>query len=367
MVYGFWFIVYGWSLFPSFYLLRRALYVKSNFPASYRHLRLKSIAMKCNKQWQLCLLPVLLITFYACGDHKAGETTQAAVASHTVAQHRMEEVPGNPMTDSVARQEPRENPGNANQQKQGPAPQQAPAPVANPDWDKKIIKQATLSVEVKDYRRFNELVRAVVKQAGGYIAQEEQTESEYTIENNVTIKVPVDQFDHTVLALTPGQEKLLVKKITAQDVTGEVVDTKARLEAKRQVRLRYLDLLKQARNMEEILQVQNEINDIQENIEAAAGRVSYLTHAAAFSTIQLGYFQVLNPRARDQEAPPGFGKKVLMALTAGLEWVGELFILLCTLWPVWLVLLAGWWVYRKYRPARRVRAARPAAADQGAP
>ncbi|AXY73155.1 DUF4349 domain-containing protein [Paraflavitalea soli] len=323
--------------------------------------------MKFNTQWQLPLLVVLLMTVNACknkGKVAANEVAllqvteekataaSAKVTTDANTQFKYTGTPGYVATDSAGQQEEEQAPPAGNEKKQAPSPRQTP--VANPDWDKKIIKNATLSVEVKDYVRFNELVRAAVKQSGGYIAQEEQSESDYKIENSITIKVPVDQFDNTVSALTPGKEKVLVRKITSQDVTGEVVDTRARLEAKRQVRLRYLDLLKQAKNMEEILQVQNEINDIQENMEAAAGRVSYLTHSAAFSTIQLGYFQVLNPQARDQETPPGFGQKVLTALTAGLGWVGELIILLVSLWPVWLGLLTAWWIYRKYRPAKRV-------------
>ncbi len=53
-----------------------------------------------------------------------------------------------------------------NDKKQDQSPRQ-PAAV-HPDWNKKIIKNATLSVEVKDYVRFNELVRAAVKQSGDY-------------------------------------------------------------------------------------------------------------------------------------------------------------------------------------------------------
>lgn len=336
--------------------------------------------MKFNTRWQLPLLVVLLMTVNACknkdqkavhevallqvADREATATAKAA-APDVNTQYKFNDTPGSVTTDSVGEKEEEQAPPAGNEKKKDQSPRQTPA--ANPDWDKKIIKNATLSVEVKDYVRFNELVRAAVKQSGGYIAQEEQSESDYKIENSVTIKVPVDQFDNTVSALTPGKEKVLVRKITSQDVTGEVVDTKARLEAKRQVRLRYLDLIRQAKNMEEILQVQNEINDIQENMEAAAGRVSYLTHSAAFSTIQLGYFQVLNPSARDLEAPPGFGQKVLTALTAGLGWVGELIILLVTLWPVWLVLLTAWWLYRKYRPAKQVAVSSPAPpTEQGA-
>ena len=64
-------------------------------------------------------------------------------------------------------------------------------------------------------------------------------------------------------------------KISTEDVTGEVVDTRARMEAKKQMRDRYLALLKQARNMKEILEVQTEINTIQEDIESASGRVGF--------------------------------------------------------------------------------------------
>lgn len=75
------------------------------------------------------------------------------------------------------------------------------------------------------------------------------------------------------------------------------MDTRSRLEAKKQVRQRYMDLLKQARNMEEILQVQGLINDIQVEIESAAGRVNYLNHAFAFSSVQLTFFQIVNVNA----------------------------------------------------------------------
>jgi hypothetical protein len=325
-----------------------------------------------NKQWQLSLCAILLVTFSACNyDSKnaamvATDSVAAAPADVQLQEIRseefkMEEVPGNEGIYKNVNNADKGAPPQEKDKRQSPAPQQQrqqqvpqqPA-VVNPDWNKKIIKNATLSVEVKDYLQFNRLVHDAVQQAGGYVAQEEQGESDYKIENTVTIKVPVEQFDKAVLALTPGKEKILVKKITSQDVTGEVVDTKSRLEAKRQARARYLDFLKQAKNMEEILQVQSEIDEIQENMEAAAGRVNYLTHAAAYSTIQLSYFQVMNPQAKEVDTPPGFGQKVLLALTAGLQWVGEFLLLLITIWPVWLLVLTGIWLYRRYRAAKKV-------------
>lgn len=215
------------------------------------------------------------------------------------------------------------------------------------DWDKKIIKTATLSLEIKDYRLFNQQVRENIKRYGGYIAQEEQNQTDYKIENSVTIKVPVDQFDDLVTALTKGEEKINEKKISSEDVTTEVVDTKSRLEAKKQVRLRYLDLLKQARNMEEILNVQNEINRIQEDIEAAAGRIEYLSHSSAFSTISLTYFQVVNASAKDN-GEISYGTKVWQSFKNGWSWVGEVFVGIISIWPLFLLAFVCWFAYKKW-------------------
>jgi hypothetical protein len=225
----------------------------------------------------------------------------------------------------------------------------AQAAASTIDWDKKIIKSASLTVEAKSHKSFNDFIHEQVKRTGGYVAQEEQNKSDYKIENIVTIKVPVDQFDNLVKSITSTKDDNVVsQKITSEDVTGEVIDTRSRTEAKRQIRLRYLDLLKQAKNMEDILKVQEEINNIQVEIEAGAGRVSYLTHAAAYSTIQLTFYEILNVSAEDGDRP-GFGQRVLMALRSGMDWVGEMLVVVLTLWPLWLLLGGVWWGFRRWK------------------
>lgn len=209
------------------------------------------------------------------------------------------------------------------------------SPESKPDWNKKIIKTASLNVEVKEYKKFNELVHTSANQFGGYIADELQTETEYKIENIITIKVPVDQFQNAVDFLTGGDGKINEKKISSEDVTTQFVDTKSRLEAKKQVRLRYLDLLKQAKNMEESLQVQNEINDIQEEIESAAGRINYLSNASAMSTINLTFYQVVNASAKDSEHI-SFWTKTKEAFVSGWNGLGDVLVGLVYIWPLLL-------------------------------
>ncbi len=228
-------------------------------------------------------------------------------------------------------------------------------PTPHPDWNKKIIKNAALNFEVKDYKSFYASFREKVKSVGGYVAQEEQTQSEYKIENTIAIKVPVDQFDNAVNLLSANAEKINEKKITSQDVTTEFVDTRSRIESKKQVRERYIDLLKQAKNMEEILNVQSEINGIQEEIESASGRIQYLGHSSAFSTINLTYYQVLNSAAVDNEKP-SFGKEVASAFKTGWSWVTDLFVALVSIWPLFIVSFFAYLLYKKMKPIKPKKA-----------
>ncbi|HEY6505966.1 MAG TPA: DUF4349 domain-containing protein [Chitinophagaceae bacterium] len=246
--------------------------------------------------------------------------------------------------DDKQQQEPEQK---KDKQKQPPITTQTP----KADWDKKIIKTASVNLEVKDYNSYYASLREKVKSLGGYIAQEEQNQSDYKIENAMTIKVPVDQFDNAVLQLSSNAEKINQRKISSQDVTAEVVDTKARIEAKKQVRQCYMDLLGQAKNMEEILNVQSEINGMQEEIESATGRVEYLSHSSTFSTINLTYYQVLNATAKDPaaEKSASFGEKIKGAFQTGWEIVSNLFIIIITIWPLLLGSFFAFLLYKKMR------------------
>lgn len=284
---------------------------------------------------------VLATMLFSCesGIGKEEESLSSVAEPVVMAKEVNDEKEQQPQGPLDGNQEKKKDPGTARVQ-QG-------APAGNPDWDKKILKTAILNLEVIDYGKYYSELRGNAKRFGAYVAQEEQTQSDYKIQNSVVIKVPVDQFDDALAALTVNTEKINEKKISSQDVTTEFIDTRSRMESKRQVRQRYMDLLKQARNMEEILNVQSQINAIQEEIESASGRIEYLGHAAAFSTIHLTFFQVLDPAASATPEKPSFASRVGSAFQSGSSWVIELFLGLITIWPLLLLSFAVFLLYKK--------------------
>jgi len=224
-------------------------------------------------------------------------------------------------------------------------------PTLNPDWDSKIIKTASLKLEIKDFKKYNDFVHNAVKQYGAYVAQEDQNLSDEKSETTITIKVPVTQFEPMMNKLPVDDSKVIEKKISTEDVTGEVVDTKSRLEAKKQMRLKYLEFLKQSKNMEEVLQVQNEINTIQEQIESAAGRVAFLSNQSAMSTINLTFYQPMEGY-KPTDAAPSFLTRISNAFKTGAGWIAELFVGLVSIWPLLLVVFAIYFGWKKLNPSK---------------
>lgn len=226
-------------------------------------------------------------------------------------------------------------------------------PVANIDWDKKIIKNATLKVEVKEFKRYTAAIHNMVRKFGGYIAQEEQHFTDEQIATDISIKVPVAFFEPMMNELSADSSKIIERNITSQDVTGELIDTRSRVEAKKQVRLKYLDFLKSSGNMADALKVQAEVNRIQEEIEAAAGRIDYLSHQSAYSTIHLNFYQPLegfNPT----NTSPSFLTRISAAFGLGISWLSDLLIAIVSIWPLLLLLAGGVFMYKKLRTVKTV-------------
>jgi hypothetical protein len=263
----------------------------------------------------------------------AADTSGMMERSGLVADKDDEQLPGNPSSPQ--------------QHNKVPAP-----PPVSPDWDKKIIKTADLHIEVKDFQRYTNRLHNAVKASGGYIAKEELTQSSGEIDNTVAIKVPVDRFEDLLQQLPSDSDRLMEKKIESEDFTMEFVDTKSKLETKKEVRERYLDLLKQAHSMKDIISIQNEINDIQEQMEQASGRIAWLGHSSAYSTINLRFYQVLDGGVREDPSPTFF-HQLRDSVVEGWKGFSSLLLGMMSVWPLWIALgFAAVWIRKAMRSVR---------------
>ena len=226
-----------------------------------------------------------------------------------------------------------------------------PAPQLN--WEKKIIKTAAVKLEVKKFAKYNDLLRQKIQLYGGYIAGEDNF---FTVEKSemvVSIKVPVENFESLMNDLAGNDAKIIDRSIKTEDVTTQVIDIKSRLEAKKQMRLKYLEFLNQSKNMTEVLQVQNEINSIQEEIEAAAGRIQYLANQSAYSTIKLTFYEPL-PGFEPTNITPSFFTKAADGFRTGTNFIKELVLAMINVWPLLIIGLTGLYLWKRNKTSRIV-------------
>ena len=166
-----------------------------------------------------------------------------------------------------------------------------PTPPPTPNAPKKIIHTADIRFKVDDLKKAEISIKARVQAMGGYISNTNQNRQSGNLENSWTIRIPAEKFE----AFLGDVEKESIytdsKNVSAEDVTAEYVDNDLRIKSKQKVFERYLELLKQAKNVQEIMAVEEQIRVIREEIEAKEGRQKFLNDQVSYSTITLTFYQ----------------------------------------------------------------------------
>jgi hypothetical protein len=156
---------------------------------------------------------------------------------------------------------------------------------------KKLIKEAELSFETDDIETTAIQIRLIAKAHKAYIDEENRFENETESGYNITIRVPETEFDkflEEVLA-NANISKLTNKTIRVNDVTSEYIDVETRLKIKKETEAHYIELMKQAHNLSETMELEKQLSDIRAEIESTEGRMKYLANQVDYSTIRISF------------------------------------------------------------------------------
>jgi len=189
------------------------------------------------------------------------------------------------------------------------------------------------------------VITTLADSLGGYVSDEQMNSSSGSVEQSLTVRVPANNLDGLVNAISGYAGELDNRNINVQDVTMEYIDVESRIKTKRELELRYLELLKQAQNVEEILNIERELGTVRTDIETMEGRLNYLKNQVGLSTLRVSFYTLAGEG-------PGYGSKVLRSLHGGWELLQGLGLAIMYAWPLWLVVGLALWYFRK-RQSRR--------------
>ena len=182
--------------------------------------------------------------------------------------------------------------------------------ISNPSGDltviersnRMIIKNADVRLMVKDTDVAIDRATQIVGDAGGYIVSSRVWYQDYYGNNlkyaAVTIGVPVDEFEHTLVRLRDLAVRVMDETAAGDDVTEQYVDLQSQLTNLEATRARLQEFLKDAKTIDETLRIHQELTNLEAQVEQIKGRMNYLNDRSAYSTITINFepeFPVLTP------------------------------------------------------------------------
>ncbi len=154
--------------------------------------------------------------------------------------------------------------------------------------DQKIIKTGSLSLTVASVAETSPMIVDLATKAGGYVQSSSVSEDQDgTRTGYVTVRVPSDKFEATVAAIKALATVVNVESTNGQDVTEQYTDLEAQLRNAQAQEIQYLEILKQAKTVDETLSVQQYLSNVRGTIESLQGRIKYLSNATTYSTIDV--------------------------------------------------------------------------------
>lgn len=253
--------------------------------------------MKIRKFLPILLALALLLT--ACGGQAA--TSDRGEAVHDGVYGRTEMSPG----ETSAAAELKTETGSID-----PVPQS----------DRKLIKTVSMDAETEQYDELIAALEERIAQLGGYTeSRRTGTYGRTRRWSSMTLRIPAERLGEFLRHVTENANVLSTSE-TTQDVTLQYVDTEAKITALETEQNRLLELLAQAQNLSEILEIEARLSDVTYELERYASQKRSYDNQVSYATVHLTVeeVEVLTPAEE-----PGVWQRISTGFRDSVKGVGE--------------------------------------------
>ncbi len=221
----------------------------------------------------------------------------------------------------------------------------------------KIIRNARLSIEVENYDKAYVELDTIVKRHNAWISSENLNNYDHRIVNNMSIRVPANSLDPLIEGIHNIAINIENQSIQSTDVTEEYIDIESRLKNQREVEQKFINLLKRANSIDDILRIESKLADIRGDIESVEGRLRYLNNRIDYSTVDLHIYQKIDFKY-EPEPIDSFGERIKRAFGKGWHGFISFTIFVFALWPLWIITASIIWITIRIKRRRKNRKAK---------
>jgi hypothetical protein len=220
------------------------------------------------------------------------------------------------------------------------ADQGAPRDTRESTDNRSVIITGEMYITVEDPIVAADRAAGIVKNAGGRIDARNETapDEDYRGSAALTLRIPSDDLDAVVDDL---RELGTVDRFSTDsyDVTNEVTDLEAKISTLRASTARIEGLLLEAKDISDIITLENELDGRQAELESLEAQQRGLTDQVSMSTIELSLTTEPVVIVEDDESPENFWEGLVSGWDALVGFLSGAAIVLGVMLP-WLALIA---------------------------
>lgn len=156
--------------------------------------------------------------------------------------------------------------------------------------ERKVVSTGHLSFRTDDLSETRQFLQQALDGAGAYVESEQEHNYPTRLVRSLTVRVPADNFNELIDAVADHAGHFEEKNINQQDITEQYIDIAARLKNKQALEARYLELLKKANTVEELIDVERELANARAEIESMQGQLEHMDKRVDYSTLTIIYY-----------------------------------------------------------------------------
>lgn len=208
-------------------------------------------------------------------------------------------------------------------------------------YERKIIKNAFLSFESDKPEENIRTISQLVSKNQGYIISNNQSKLENVNEFRINFKVPFQRFDAILLEIEKNGGVLISKRVSSDDVTEEFIDNESQIKAQKELEIRYLQLVKQAKTIKDMLEIETKLSEVRANIEGIEGRQRFLQNNTQFSQFEITILD------KESKLSNNYFTKLKNSFTEGWDNVFSIILWMIELLPFILVIIGVYYLIKK--------------------
>ncbi len=155
--------------------------------------------------------------------------------------------------------------------------------------ERKLIKNAELNIETKQYDDFIKFLNESISEAGGYIessSMSDRTDSLYERSATIVARIPADKLDEFIDSV--GDVATIVYNRTGiEDITAEYIDVESRISALEAEQASLKEMMKSAANVSELLEIQQRLSQVNGDLESYKSQLKVFSEQVALSTVTM--------------------------------------------------------------------------------